>query len=87
MKKIIGRISLEDADKAVSLQCNMQSLITLSRINSCEIDLSHINNDLKRVSIDLSQHWDHIFNKYNIPNYVDKKIGVEFNTGYVYYEE
>lgn len=87
MKKIIGQIQKEDAEELISLNCNLQSLVTLIKIKDKPIPDNIIYENITIINEKIKLKWEFIYNKYNIPFYIDRIINVDYENSCLYYED
>ena len=88
MKKVLTYVSMEDRDSAERLTSLRQTYLTLLTIDNYQIDKSVIYSKLKDVENEIHGFWLDLVNRYGIPYYTDKHMGInnEDNSVFVYDE-
>lgn len=85
MKKIVGKISKEEAEEIISLSSILQTYMTLLQIDDFRLDHAKVEHDLNTAQDRLNRYWDHIFLKYGYSFILDQKIMIDHENGTLYY--
>lgn len=84
MKKILSAITEEEKDEGLTLISLRATYVTLLEITRYPIDKQRVEQDLLNCDLEIRNYWDRITDKYHIPLYIDRFMGIDSDNCLIY---
>ena len=86
MRKVLTAVTEAEADEGVCLISLRATYDTMLKITRYPIDQKKLAADIAECETSLKNYWEIITFKYQIPFYVDKPMGIDNISNYIYVE-